>query len=76
MLRYPYLQDISMILSTQEHQQLLKHVASKCSAHLSLIPAVTSMEQSGGTADDMVAKLIGEIEDSTIAEGNLCMVDF
>ncbi|XP_073115242.1 probable CoA ligase CCL8 isoform X1 [Elaeis guineensis] len=62
--------DISMILSTQEHQQLLENVASKCSAHLSLIPAVTSMEQSGSTADNLVAKLIGEIEDSRVAEGD------
>ncbi|XP_008793069.2 LOW QUALITY PROTEIN: malonate--CoA ligase-like [Phoenix dactylifera] len=62
--------DISMILSTQEHQQLLENVAAKCSSHLSLIPAITSMEQSGSAADNMVAKLIGEIEDSRIAEGD------
>ncbi|XP_008789318.2 malonate--CoA ligase-like isoform X2 [Phoenix dactylifera] len=62
--------DISMILSTQEHQQLMENVASKCSAHLSLIPAVTSMEQSGSAAANMITKLTGEIEESRIAEGD------
>ncbi|XP_020092828.1 malonate--CoA ligase [Ananas comosus] len=35
--------DISIILSTQEHQEVMENVAAKCSARLSLLPAVTSM---------------------------------
>lgn len=64
-----------MTLSTQEHQQLMENVASKCSAHFSLIPAITSLEQSSSAAANMITKLIGEIEESRIAEGNLCVVD-
>ncbi|XP_068652022.1 probable CoA ligase CCL8 [Aristolochia californica] len=34
--------DISMLLSTEEHQELMENVATKCAAQFSLIPSVPS----------------------------------
>lgn len=69
--------DVSVILSTQEHQELMENVAAKSSAHLSFIPAVTSIsskanlnDRSGNGECDMITKLIADIEDSRMAEGD------
>ncbi|KAG8055336.1 hypothetical protein GUJ93_ZPchr0001g29248 [Zizania palustris] len=35
--------DVSMILSTKEHQDIMENISTKCSAHCSLLPAVTSI---------------------------------
>lgn len=67
-----------MILSTPEHQELMKNVAAKCSAHFSLIPAVTSISSEAGPHEhsengvtDVVSKLMGKFVDSKSSEGKL-----
>ncbi|CAL9204086.1 unnamed protein product, partial [Musa hybrid cultivar] len=69
--------DVSMILSTPEHQETMENVAAKCSAKVSLIPTVTSMpsnnmfsEHSGEEAIGLVVELIREIEDSCMIKGD------
>ncbi|KAJ8465456.1 hypothetical protein OPV22_028008 [Ensete ventricosum] len=69
--------DVSMILSTPEHQETMENVAAKCSAKVSLIPTVTSMpsnnmfgDHSGEEAIDLVAELIRKIEDSSMIKGD------
>ncbi|KAI5651271.1 hypothetical protein M9H77_37276 [Catharanthus roseus] len=46
--------DVSMILSTEDHQELMKNVAAKTAAQLSLIPSVLSV--SGSTEHDQNAE--------------------
>ncbi|XP_042387017.1 probable CoA ligase CCL8 [Zingiber officinale] len=69
--------DISMILSTQDHQKIMENVAAKCFANLSLLPTLTGMplrdslnEHSGERAADLVAKVIRKIEDSNKLKGD------
>ncbi|XP_074572056.1 putative CoA ligase CCL8 isoform X1 [Curcuma longa] len=69
--------DISMILSTQDHQGIMENVAAKCSAKLSLLPTLGSMpsrdilnEYSGETTANLVADLIRKIEDSSLLKGD------
>ncbi|KAG6480822.1 hypothetical protein ZIOFF_057409 [Zingiber officinale] len=69
--------DISMILSTQDHQGIMENVAAKCSAKLSLLPTLASMSSrdilnkySGETAANLVADLIRKIEDSSLLKGD------
>ncbi|XP_074587556.1 putative CoA ligase CCL8 [Curcuma longa] len=69
--------DISMILSTQDHQEIMENVAAKCSAKLSLLPTLTSMplrdnlnEHSGERAADLVAEVIRKIENSNKLKGD------
>lgn len=66
-----------MILSTQDHQEIMENVAAKCSAKLSLLPTLTSMplrdslnKHSGERAADLVAEVIRKIEDSNQLKGN------
>lgn len=40
--------DVSMILTTEEHQELMENVAAKSSAQLSLIPPVPSISEAAG----------------------------
>ncbi|XP_024182349.1 malonate--CoA ligase isoform X1 [Rosa chinensis] len=42
--------DISMILSTEDHQQLMENLAAKCAAQFSLIPPVPSSTTSHASA--------------------------
>ncbi|KAJ0986057.1 hypothetical protein J5N97_004413 [Dioscorea zingiberensis] len=67
--------DISMILSTPEHQELMENVAAKCCAHFSLIPSVTSIPSETGSrevskngATDLVSKLMGNFSDPKLSE--------
>ncbi|KAM0938566.1 putative oxalate--CoA ligase [Dioscorea sansibarensis] len=69
--------DVSMILSTPEHQELMKIVAAKSSAHFSLIPAVNSIPSEAGSHEhsengvtDVVSKLMGKFVDSKSSEGD------
>ncbi|KAH7651754.1 malonyl-CoA/methylmalonyl-CoA synthetase protein [Dioscorea alata] len=69
--------DVTMILSTPEHQELMKNVAAKCSAHFSLIPAVTSNSSEAGSHEhsengvtDVISKLMGKFVDSKSSEGD------
>ncbi|XP_074381921.1 putative CoA ligase CCL8 isoform X2 [Apium graveolens] len=51
--------DISMVLSTEDHQELMKNIADKKAAHFSLIPSVPSCQTTG---DD--TSQVGEIDAS------------
>ncbi|XP_078439237.1 AMP-dependent synthetase and ligase family protein isoform X2 [Wolffia australiana] len=54
--------DVSVVLSTEDHQQMLKDVAVKCGARFSIIPDVMS-----SMAHDSIS-LGGEIDDSRTTE--------
>ncbi|XP_010254053.1 PREDICTED: malonate--CoA ligase [Nelumbo nucifera] len=58
--------DVSMLLSTEDYQELMENVASKCAAQFSLIPPVPS----GYSIEETEEKdLLKEIENSKIVEG-------
>ncbi|KAL0906527.1 hypothetical protein M5K25_025028 [Dendrobium thyrsiflorum] len=69
--------DISVVLSTQEHQELMEKVAAKCSSNFSLLPSVTSgpantdsLEAAGNDQFHLISKLIEEMSDSRKFEGD------
>uniref|UniRef100_A0A6V7QTY1 4-coumarate--CoA ligase n=1 Tax=Ananas comosus var. bracteatus TaxID=296719 RepID=A0A6V7QTY1_ANACO len=69
--------DISIILSTQEHQEVMENVAAKCSARLSLLPAVTSMtpkkdpdELSETKLTTSTSALVAKLDESRKAAGD------
>ncbi|MQL81210.1 hypothetical protein Taro_013662 [Colocasia esculenta] len=67
--------DVSILLSTEEHQELMKNVAAKCGAQFSLIPDVSSITSDGDSRNKLeveidVETLRREIEDSKALEGN------
>ncbi|KAF9615673.1 hypothetical protein IFM89_026055, partial [Coptis chinensis] len=65
--------DISMLLSTEDHQELMKNVAAKCSAQFSLIPPVSGISSKTSTHAgevDMEKKLSEEIENSKVIEAD------
>ncbi|KAL8458304.1 hypothetical protein ACS0TY_035974 [Phlomoides rotata] len=53
--------DITMILSTEDHQELMKAVAEKTSAHLSLLPSVPDLTTtSSGEFDEISHEINGD----------------
>lgn len=70
-----------MVLSTQEHQELMEKVALKCSSKFSLLPSVTSvpamtdsLEHAGNDQFHLISKLIEETIDSRKPEGFVIMM--
>lgn len=67
-------EDLSLILSTQEHQEIMEKVASDCSSNFSLptyvtsVPAKTGLPKSIGNEVHLTSKLIEELFDSRKAE--------
>uniref|UniRef100_A0A0E0C812 4-coumarate--CoA ligase n=1 Tax=Oryza meridionalis TaxID=40149 RepID=A0A0E0C812_9ORYZ len=69
--------DISMILSTKEHQDIMENISTKCSAHCSLLPSVTSIpvnidcqEPSSTEVTSSISSLIAEIDSSKEIRGD------
>ncbi|KAK8943468.1 Malonate--CoA ligase [Platanthera guangdongensis] len=68
--------DISLVLSTQEHQEIMEKVASDCSSNFSLLPSVTvipaktGLPESIGNEFHLISKLIEEMFDTRKAEGD------
>ncbi|KAL6140873.1 hypothetical protein ACLB2K_059165 [Fragaria x ananassa] len=60
--------DISMILSTEDHHQLMENIATKCAAQLSLIPPVPSSSASHASADSHLQA--GQVDADTIFHRN------
>ncbi|BBG98971.1 AMP-dependent synthetase and ligase family protein [Prunus dulcis] len=59
--------DVSMILSTEDHQQLMENVAAKCAAQVSLIPPVPSSSSEKSADRNLQA---GEIDADRIFHRN------
>ncbi|XP_058114248.1 probable CoA ligase CCL8 isoform X2 [Magnolia sinica] len=68
--------DVSVLLSTEEHQDLMENVAAKCASQFSLIPPVpsiplsTNLHEQSNTGNVDVVTLFKEIENSKMAEGD------
>uniref|UniRef100_A0A0D3EUA5 4-coumarate--CoA ligase n=1 Tax=Oryza barthii TaxID=65489 RepID=A0A0D3EUA5_9ORYZ len=69
--------DISLILSTKEHQDIMENISTKCSAHCSLLPSVTSIpvnidcqEPSSTEVTSSISSLIAEIDSSKEIRGD------
>ncbi|KAF3334260.1 malonate--CoA ligase-like protein [Carex littledalei] len=69
--------DVSMVLSSGEHQEILESVAAQCSARFSLLPFVTSMspktesqEHSQNGKASMISNLAAEVDKFPIKEGD------
>ncbi|KAJ6828511.1 malonate--CoA ligase isoform X1 [Iris pallida] len=69
--------DVSILLSTQEHRELMENVAVKSSAYFSIIPDVNSITsgtsfdaQSGKGVTDLLTNLMVEIDSLRRAEGD------
>lgn len=69
--------DISVVLSTKEHQELMEEVATKCSFKFYILPSVTCipakveiLEPAGNDQFHLISKLIEEISESRKAEGD------
>lgn len=69
--------DISMILSTKEHHDIMENISTKCSAHCSLLPAVTSIpprtdsqEPSSSEVTSSISSLMAEIDSSNKIKGD------
>jgi hypothetical protein len=67
-----------MVLSSEEHQGILKNVATQCSAKFSLLPFVTSMlpeteleEHSQNGKASMISNLAAELDKLPTKEGML-----
>ncbi|KAG0456454.1 hypothetical protein HPP92_024242 [Vanilla planifolia] len=58
--------DISIVLSTQEHQELMEKVTSKCSSNFSLLPSV---ETAGNEEIHFISKMIDKMNESRQIEG-------
>ncbi|CAB4272583.1 unnamed protein product [Prunus armeniaca] len=59
--------DVSMILSTEDHQQLMENVAAKCAAQVSLIPPIPSSSSEKSANGNLQA---GEIDADRIFHRN------
>lgn len=57
-----------MILTTEDHHQLMENIATKCAAQLSLIPPVPSSSASHASADSHLQA--GEVDADTIFHRN------
>ncbi|KAL4194026.1 hypothetical protein AMTRI_Chr05g66680 [Amborella trichopoda] len=69
--------DVSVLLSTEDHGELMENVASKCSAHYSLIPCVPSNssdsgvhEASGAVEVDSLTALWDHLKKTKAAKGD------
>ncbi|KAL6845193.1 hypothetical protein ACP4OV_024688 [Aristida adscensionis] len=69
--------DISMILSTKEHHDTMKNISTKCSAHCSLLPSITSLpaemscqEPQSSELTSSVSSLIAAINSSMEIKGD------
>ncbi|CAO2194764.1 unnamed protein product [Urochloa humidicola] len=69
--------DISMVLSTKEHHEIMKNLSIKCSAYCSLLPSVTSIpseinpqEPSSNEVTSSVSSLTTEINSSKKIKGD------
>ncbi|KAI3977525.1 hypothetical protein MKX01_000438 [Papaver californicum] len=62
--------DVSMILSTKDHQVLMESIAVKCSAHFSVIPSVPSFISTGSTDEHSQNLQVDEIKTSKEAQGD------
>uniref|UniRef100_A0A0D9V5Y8 4-coumarate--CoA ligase n=1 Tax=Leersia perrieri TaxID=77586 RepID=A0A0D9V5Y8_9ORYZ len=69
--------DISMILSTKEHQDIMENISTKCSAHCSLLPDVRSIpvnidcqEPSSTEVTSCISSLMAEIDSSKEIRGD------
>ncbi|TVU35043.1 hypothetical protein EJB05_16910, partial [Eragrostis curvula] len=69
--------NISMILSTKEHHGIMDDISTKCSAHCSLLPSVTSIpteinsqESSSNDVTSSVSSLIAEINSTSEIKGD------
>ncbi|CAO1946067.1 unnamed protein product [Urochloa humidicola] len=69
--------DISMVLSTKEHHDIMKNISIKCSACCSLLPSVTGVpseinpqEPSSNEVTSSVSNLITEINSSNKIKGD------
>ncbi|XP_020273445.1 malonate--CoA ligase isoform X2 [Asparagus officinalis] len=61
--------DVSILLSSQEHQELMENVAIKSSALFSVIPAVTNFDQRSEGIADLVTRLTVEVDNMEMVEG-------
>lgn len=69
--------DVSMVLSSGEHQEILESVAAQCSARFSLLPFITSMppktesqEHSQNGKASMISNFAAEVDRFPIKEGD------
>ncbi|KAI3832877.1 hypothetical protein MKW92_002059 [Papaver armeniacum] len=62
--------DVSMILSTKDHQVLMESIAAKCSAHFSVVPSVPSSISTASTDDHSQDLQVDEIKTSKEAQGD------
>ncbi|XP_039849176.1 malonate--CoA ligase-like isoform X2 [Panicum virgatum] len=69
--------DISMILSTKEHHEMMENLSIKCSAYCSLLPSITSIpseinpqEPSSNEVTSSVSSLITEANSSNKIKGD------
>lgn len=72
------MQDVSIVLSSEEYKVILENVAAQCSAKFSLLPTVTSMspktesqEHSQNGKAGMISNLAAEVGKFPIQEGNV-----
>lgn len=56
-----------MILGTQEHQELMESVSSKCESHFSLITPVPDASSNVSAGEIQMADFLEEIENPKIA---------
>ncbi|KAF6164441.1 hypothetical protein GIB67_025267 [Kingdonia uniflora] len=68
--------DIAMLLSTEDHQELMKNVAAKCSAQFSLIPSISSVLPKTSTTGSSQVPDVGiennvlEVTENSIVTGD------
>lgn len=62
--------DVSMILSTKDHQVLMESIAAKCSAHFSVVPSVPSSISTASTDEHSQGLQVDEIKTSKEAQGD------
>ncbi|KAL6616102.1 hypothetical protein ACP70R_038372 [Stipagrostis hirtigluma subsp. patula] len=69
--------DISMILSTKEHHDIMENISTKCSAHCSLLPSITSIppemnsqEPCSSEVTSSASSLIAEINSTEKIKGD------
>ncbi|KAI3939700.1 hypothetical protein MKX01_029862 [Papaver californicum] len=62
--------DVSMILSSKDHQVLMESIAAKCSAHFSVVPSVPSFISTASTDDNSQNLQVDEIKTSKEAQGD------
>lgn len=68
------MQDISVVLSTEEFQDQLKGVAKKCSADYHVLPPVASAEDNPKLENVPFEDILAEVgKTSSALEGTLCV---